>query len=132
MTLGGLNRVDHEHGDGHGADAAGDGSDDGSLLLHAVEVDVADEAIAALLRGVFDTVDADVDNRGAVLDHVGRDGVGPSGGNNEDVGLARERGHVLRAGMADRDGGVGVLLLLEQHVGNRFADDIAASHHDGV
>ena len=85
----GLQRVVEEHGDGHGADAAGDGGDEGGHLAHAVEVDVPDEALALGAVGVRDAVDADVDDDGAWADH-----------------LAGEGGEVAGMGVAEGHGGV--------------------------
>jgi len=61
---GGFHGVVEEHGDGHGTDAAGDGGDEGGLFGNRLEVDVADQAVAALAGGVVDAVDADVDDDG--------------------------------------------------------------------
>ena len=36
-ALGGLEGVEHEHGDGHGSDASGDGRDGGGHFLNGVE-----------------------------------------------------------------------------------------------
>ena len=46
--LRGEDRVAEEHGDGHGADAAGDGGDGGRLGGDLVKGDVPDELLAAL------------------------------------------------------------------------------------
>ena len=50
-VAGEVERVLHEHGDGHGPNAAGHGGDEGALGRHLLEGDVADEAVAALLEG---------------------------------------------------------------------------------
>src|SRR4051794_38623641 len=52
--------VFEEHGDGHGADAAGDRGDEAGFLLHRVEVDVAYGLLGAV--GGSDAVDANVDH----------------------------------------------------------------------
>ena len=77
-------RVLHQAGDRHRAGAArvrGQPPGDGG---HAVRVDVADDALGRARL-------ADVDDRGARLDVVGRDHVGLAGGGDEDVGLPAHR-----------------------------------------
>ena len=58
--------VRHEHGDGHRADAAGDGGDGAALRGDFGEGDVADEPVAFRRGGIVHAVDADVDDDGAV------------------------------------------------------------------
>jgi len=48
-ALAGIERVLHEHRDGHRAHAAGDGCDGFAERGHGVEVHVADDAIAGFL-----------------------------------------------------------------------------------
>lgn len=83
----------HQHGDGHGADAAGDWRDHGG---HAADVlgYVADHAVAALGRGVVHGVDANVNDDGTRLDPVRFHERGLADGGDQNVGL--------RAGEADR------------------------------
>jgi hypothetical protein len=59
--------------------------------LTASYIAVADEAITALARAVIHAVDADVDDDGAGLDHVGRHEVGATDRSHEDIGLAGHR-----------------------------------------
>ena len=66
--LEGAKGVVHEHGYGHGADSAGDGGHVAGDGAEGFEVDIANEAVAAWGLGVFNAVDADVDNGGAVFD----------------------------------------------------------------
>ena len=70
------------------------------------ELDVAYEAVAALLAGVFNAVDADVDDVDAVFDHVFGDEIGASDRGDEHVCLARDAWQVGGAGVADGHGGV--------------------------
>src|SRR6266540_7092422 len=63
-------RVREEHRDRHRTDASGDRRDGLRLLLHRVEVDIADRAVTALRARIGDAVDAHVDDDGAFPDHV--------------------------------------------------------------
>lgn len=130
--LEGAEGVVHEHGDGHGSDAAGDGGHVAGLGGEGVEVDIADEAVTAGGVGCFEAVDADVDNGGAVFDHVGGDEVGASDGGDEEVGLAGDFGKVGGAGMADGDGGVAGEGFAHHEEGGGFTDDLAAPEDDDV
>ena len=69
-------RVVEQHRACHRADAAGHGRNRCRLLADGVVVDVADEAAAALLRGVGDAIDADVDDDRALAHHVGSNAPG--------------------------------------------------------
>src|SRR6266567_3058766 len=145
----GLHGVAHEHGDGHGANAAGDRCER-SGGVDGVGMDVANEGAAlgaeyfeaarkvlkkALgLFGVRNAVGADVDDRGAgpptrrrldpVRFHVG----GFAHGGDDDIGAADDAGKVARFGMANRHGGVGV----HQEQSHGFADNVAAAEDYGV
>ncbi len=92
--IGGFQGVSEEHGDGHRADASGDGSDGRDFFGYGIEVYVANEAIAALSFGSVDAVDADVDDDGALADHIARDVERLSDGGDEDVRLSRYGRHV--------------------------------------
>ena len=78
----------HQHGNGHGADAAGDGRNVRGLRGDGVELDVADQAVAAFFAGVFHAVDADVDYIDAVFDHICGHEIGASDRGDENVRLA--------------------------------------------
>ena len=69
--------------------------------------------------------DADVEHRGAGLDHVGGDDAGHAGGRHDDVGVAHVGGEVAGAGVAQRDGGV--LRAAGQQQAERAADGETAA-----
>src|SRR6266404_1861085 len=147
--LGGIYRVAHEHGDGHGTDAAGDGSERAGGI-DGVRMNVADEGTAfgaelfetvreifeeALgFLGIGDAVGADVDDRGAGpssrsrLDPIGFDVAGFAHGGDDDVGAAEDIGQIAGFGMANGDGGVGV----HQQKRHGLADDVAPAQDYGV
>ena len=85
------------------------------------EGDVADQA------GVG-AVDADVDHRGALLDPVALDELGPPDRGDEHVGAAADRREVARARVAGGDGGVGG----QQQRRDRLADEVRAADDDGL
>jgi len=102
----GLEGVLHEEGDGHGADAAGDGGDGSAFGGDFVEGDVADEFVAFFGARGFDAVDADIDNDSAFFDVLGLEEFGAADGGDDDVGLACDGAEVAGAGVGDCDGGV--------------------------
>ena len=140
---GGFDGVAHEHGDGHGADAARDRSDSASGV-DGVGMNVADENGAFFLKflealreifqqvggfgGVRYFIGADIDYSGAGLDPVGGDVAGFAHGGDEDVGAANYVGEIAGLGMADGYGGVGV----QEQKGHGLADDVAAAEDYGV
>ena len=146
---GGFYGVAHEHCNGHGADAAGDGRERASDM-DGVWMNVADEGAAfgaeffetvwKILEqalgffGIGDTVGADVNDRGAGPPRrggfypVGFDVAGFAHGGDDDIGAAEDIGQVARFGMADGDGGVGV----HEEKRHGFADDVAAAEDHGV
>ena len=128
----GAEGVVHEHRDGHGADAAGDGGEVARLGGDGVVIGITDEAVAALCFGIFDAVDADVDDGGAVLDHLGGEEMGAPDRGDDEVGLAGNGGEVGGAGMADRDGGVAGEGFAHHEEGGGFADDLAAPEDHNV
>ena len=129
---GGADGVGEEHGDGHGADAPGDLRDPSGDLGDACEVNVADEAPATFAGCVVDAVRADVDDGGARLHHLGGDGAGATGGNNEDVGGAGVGSEVGGAGVAEGDGGVRSDGFVREEDGEGAPDERGASDDDGV
>lgn len=116
-----FHRVDQELGDGHGADAAGDR---GHGRGHAREPFV----IAVSDQTGFGAVDADVDDHGSGLDHVGRDELGDAHGGQDDVRAADFVGDVGRAGVADGHRGV----FLQEHQRQGLADNVAAADDHGL
>ena len=128
----GFDRVVHQHGDRHGADATGHGRDARTPRAHAREMHVAGETVASFFGGIGDAVDADVDDHGAGFHHVGRDKLGAADGGDEDIGLARDRSKIARAGVADRNGGVGAGFFLQREQGDGFADNERSAKNDDV
>ena len=122
----------HEHGDGHGTDAAGDGGDGAAFRGDFVEGDIADEAAALGGGRVVDAIDTDVDDGGALLDEISGDKTGFADGGDEDVGRAADVGDVFGAAVGDGDGGVAAFAFVHEQQGHRFADDHASSEHNGV
>ena len=114
-----------QHGHRQQADAAGDGRDLAGHFLDGLEVHVADQPVVG-------AVHAHVDHHGARLDHVGRDELRPADGHDQDVGLARDRGQVARAAVADGHRGVAAGPLLHEHRRHRLAHDVAAAHDHHV
>src|SRR5258708_1361093 len=119
---GGFHGVAHEHGDGHGADAAGhrrerSGNVDGAGM------DVADEsasfgaeffeAVWKVVKqplgffGVRNTVGANIDDRRAGLDPVRFHVAGFAHGGHDDIGAAGDIRQVARFGKAGCDGAGG-------------------------
>jgi hypothetical protein len=62
--------IDQQHGDGHGADAAGHGRNVGRLGRHAFEIDVADKP------AVLEPVDTDIDYDRACAHHLRQEQLG--------------------------------------------------------
>ena len=140
---GGFYGVAHEHGDGHGTDAAGNGSE-GAGGVEGVGMDVANERGAFGVEfieasgkiaeqrfgfgGIGDFVGADIDHGGTGAEPIGLDVTGFAHGSDDDIGAANYGGEVARLGMADGDGGVGV----HEEEGHGFADNVAAAEDDGV
>lgn len=116
-----------EHGDGHGAYAAGHGADEGCDLSDGVEVDIADGFGLEVWGGAGDAVDADVDDQGARLDHVAGDQVRDAGGGDQDVGGAGDVGEAGGPFVAGDDGG----FLAHEEDGDGLADDVAGTDDDG-
>src|SRR5467141_3504773 len=139
----GFDGVAHEHGDGHGSDAAGHGRER-SGNVDGAGMDVADESASfgteffeavwkAVKKplgffGVSNAVGADIYDHGAGLDPVGFHITGPAHGGDDDIGAAEDIVQVARFGMADRDGGIGV----HEEKSHGLTDDIAAAKDDGV
>ena len=119
--VGGAEGVVHEHGDGHGADAARDGGDGGGAGLGAREVDVAAEFV------IIATIDADVDDYCALLEPFALDGAAAADGSDDDVGGPAELGEVGAARVGNGGGAVGV----EQELGYGFADDVGSADDEG-
>jgi len=85
-----------------------------------------EEAVEVL--AVVDAVDANVDQGGAGLDHIGRYEAGAADGGDQDVGLAGDLAEVAGLGVADGDGGV----VVQQKHGGGLAYDVAAADYHSV
>lgn len=101
------------------------------------EIDVADEFGFASLR-VDHSRDADVDDAGSLLDHVGLDEVRHARRRHDDVGVQTERLELLRRGEAMAHGDCGVhrarlvaAVRVQQHE-NRQPDVLRSAHDDRV
>ena len=125
-SLGRGHAVDEEHGPGHRADAADPGREPAGVLGHVVG-HVGHE----LLTGERHPGGHHGRTR---LHHVGGDEAGAAGGGDEDVGRAAQLDHPLpgHARVHHGHGGVGVLLLQRQQVGQGPADGEAAAHDHHV
>ncbi len=73
-------------------------------------------------------IDAHIDHDHTGLDHLRDDETGHAGRHHQDVGQHRELSQILGLLVADADRGV----LLHQHQGHGFADDVAGTHHDHI
>lgn len=62
--------VAEEHGDGHGAHAAGHGGNMRAFVLDVFEVDVSGDVIAFRAGLIFDFIGSDIDHYRAFFDHV--------------------------------------------------------------
>ena len=131
MTAG-FEGVLHEEGDGHGADAAGDGGDGAAFGGDFVEGDVADEFVAFFGAGGFDAIDADINDDSAFFDMLGLEEFGAADGGDDDVGLACDGAEVAGAAMSDGDGGVSALAFGHEEEGHGLTHDHAATDDDGM
>src|SRR5882724_6026212 len=141
--LGSFYRVAHEHGDGHGADAAGNRSEragsvdrigvhvtneHGTLLAKFLKTcrEIAQQGVGLFCVGNF--ICADIDDCGARANPVGLDVAGFAHSRDDDIRPANDAGEVASFGMAGGDGGIGV----HKQKRHRFANDVAAAEDDGV
>src|SRR5215470_6558868 len=145
----GLNRIAHQHGDGHWTDPARNGRERTSRV-DCVGLDVADQDSAFgvkllqarreipeklfRLGGILDRVGADVDDCSSGLAICG--GLDPIGlhetrfahRGDDDVRAPHDFGKITRLGMADCDGGVGV----HEQERHRLANNVAPAKNNGV
>src|SRR5215510_15856732 len=111
LAGGAAQRVLHEHGDGHGADAAGHGGNGAHPRGGGLEVHVARE----LAR--VQAVHPDVDDHRAFLDHVARDEARAARSHTENVRAAAMRREIAGARVAHGHGGI----AREEELGERLA-----------
>src|SRR5213596_317218 len=64
-------RIRHQHRDGHWTDAAGDRRDCARLSRDFAKCDIAYQAVTALVRWIFDAINAHVDDDGAFAHVIG-------------------------------------------------------------
>ena len=138
-----FHRVAHEHGDGHGADAAGNGRERASGV-NGIRMNVANERAAfsaelleplreiveeALSFGsIGHAISANINDGGGGHDPFGLHEAGFAHGGHDDVWAAHDAGKIARFRMADSDCGVGV----HEQKRHGLANDVAASENDGV
>ena len=94
----------HQHGDGHRADAAGNGRDESRHFLGFIEIDIADQTITALLGRIRFGIHAHVNYCRTGLDPIAAHHLGLADGRNENIGLPHHIREVLGAGMANGHG----------------------------
>jgi hypothetical protein len=139
----GFHGVAHEHGDGHGADAAGNWSESASGV-DGIGMNVSDEDIALGVKffetcrkifqqafGFFrigDAVGTDVDDSGSSFYPIAFHIASFAHCRDDDIGAAYDARKVTRLGVADGDGGVGV----HEEQSHGFTDDVTAAEDDSV
>src|SRR5882757_5394502 len=141
--LGRFYRVAHEHGNGHGADAAGNRTEraggvgrigmhvtneHGTLLAKFLKTcrEIAQQGFGFFRVGYL--IGANIYDRGARTNPVGLDVAGFAHSRDDDIRPADDAGEVASFGMADGDGGIG----MHEQKRHRFANDVAAAEDDGV
>jgi hypothetical protein len=139
----GPDSVAHEHGDGHGADAAGNRSKK-SGRVKGVGMNVADkhaalfaEFVKALgevfqqarrLGGIGNFVGADIDDGSSRADPVGLYVARFAHGRDDNIGATHEFREISRFGVADSDRSV----CVHEKESHGLADDVAAAQNDRV
>jgi hypothetical protein len=135
--------VAHQHGDGHGADAAGNGRKK-SGRVKGIGMNVADkhaalfaEFIEALgevfqqarrLDRIGNFVGADIDDGSSRADPVGLDVARFAHGRDDNIGATHEFREISRFGVADGDRSV----CVHEKESHGLADDVAAPQNDRV
>ena len=115
-----------EHGDGHGADAARDGSDVSCNVRYILKIDVAYEC------AIGEAIDSYVDDCGPFFHHFLFNEEGAPHRSDQNVGRAGEGGEVFRFAMGDGDGGVAVGLFLHEDGCEGFAHCVASPYDDDM
>ena len=108
----------HKHGYGHGANAAGNGSDVGSFRLNACKINVARKL------SVSASVHANVDNDRAFLYHIARKEVGLSYSRNENIRSAAGLCKVLCSAVADGYGAVVIDVGMNRRADGKLTGDV--------
>ena len=127
-----LERIGHQHGDGHFADPSGNRRDRAGDLRRLGSGHVADEARLRLARRVeplaSHPIDADVDDDRAGLHPRPTHHFRPPDRGDENVGAARDGGQIAGARMGDRHRA----MAREQELRHRLADDVRAADDDSL
>mmetsp|Transcript_14380 Transcript_14380/g.54240 ORF Transcript_14380/g.54240 Transcript_14380/m.54240 type:complete len:274 (+) Transcript_14380:126-947(+) len=123
-----VDRVLHEHGDGHRPDTSRDGRDGRRYARARLIVTVSNQAVAALARGVLLGVDSHIDDNRPRLEPLALDELGLANRGDDDVCPPDLLRHVLRPAVAHGDGPV----LGLQQMRHGHAHDVAAAQHHAV
>ena len=123
--------VEHEHAYCHRPYSTRDGRYVGTERCHILEIDIALQTEAALLRSIRNSRCAHINNDCSLLHHVCLKESGLSDGCDNDVGLQAFLFEGLAAAVANGYGGVAILLL-HHELSHRFAHDIAATKDDAL
>lgn len=123
-----LDNVLQQHGNGHGANTAWNGGNDGSDLNGRVEVDVTYKSLAGLACSIGNVVGSYIDDNSTRLQPLALDKVGSSNGNDDNVGVLEVGGEIARRGVAHGDGGIGSV----QELCNRATDNVAAANNHSI
>ncbi len=127
-----LERILHQRADGHRANAAGNGRDEGALGSHFVELDVTLELEARLLGGIGNAGGAHIDDRGALLHHVGGDELRLANGCDKDISRSTDFLEVFRSTVAHGHCGIAGIGLLHHQLSHGLAHDVRTSKHYAV
>lgn len=122
LPFGCFQRIQHQHGAGHGANAAGHRGDVTGLLAGLGKIDVP------VQLAVSAAVDAHVDDDSAGLDHIAGDKALAAHGGHQNIGGGADLFQVLGLGVADGDGGV----LGQQQQRGGLAHDVGAADDHGI
>lgn len=125
LALGGLHHVIEEHGDGDGADAAGDGADPACDLAGAIKDNISDGS--DLTVWPLDAVDTNINYNCAGLDPVCGDQGWNTRGGDENICMAGEGREIWRPFITTYDGS----LLAHEQDGDRLANDVSGTDNDG-
>jgi hypothetical protein len=103
--FGGFQRVGHQHGDGHRANAAGNRCQSAGNSFHHIEIDVTNE-LAGTKVLIFDPVDPDIDHRRAWLHPICANHLRTPDSGHQNVRAAGQTSDIFGPTMSNGDGGV--------------------------
>ena len=115
--------VFEKHGDGHWSDTAGDRCNGCDMADCRVKVDIADQFVSQ-------SINADIDYDGCGSQPVSANKVRDTHGCHNNVGSATKSGDIRSSAVTDGD--CCVSSFLQQQCCHGFADDVAATNHNGV